>query len=116
MKPVIAKVNMKILSLRNQKRICECKTPCTTAVSLVGYNDGFMMCWNDGRKLLYDLVALLEDNTRTSWTDEDERFIIEAYSNGARYGMNTEIATQLGKSYHQVKSKVRRLKKLGKIK
>ncbi|WP_152534786.1 hypothetical protein [Bacillus cihuensis] len=74
-----------------------------------------MMCWNDARKTLYEMIGTLDEDTRTTWTKADEQFVINHYANGSYYGINTEIADQLGKTYTQVKSKVRQLQKKGLI-
>lgn len=115
MKPILFKVDLESLPKQQQAKICVCKTPCNKGVSITSYNDGFIICWNDARKLLYEMIHTLDEEKTTSWTKEDEEFVIKYYSNGVYYRINNEIAEHLGKTYQQVKSKVRNLRKAGRI-
>ncbi|MBT2718293.1 hypothetical protein [Bacillus sp. ISL-57] len=115
MKPILHKIDLKSLPKQQRAKICVCKTHCTKGVSITSYNDGFIICWNDARKLLYEMIHTLDEEKTTSWTKEDEEFVIKYYANGVYYRINNEIAEHLGKTYQQVKSKVRNLRKAGRI-
>jgi hypothetical protein len=115
-KPYISKADLSPLPLSQRRKICSCKIPCETGVTLTTFNDGFLLCWNDARKMLYEFISVLDEERRTTWTEKDEEYVIEHYKvNGVYHGINTRIAEALGKSQHQVKSKVARLRKRGRI-
>jgi hypothetical protein len=114
-KPILHKIDLKNLPKQQQAKICVCKAPCKKGVSITSYNDGFIICWNDARKLLYEMIHTLDEKNSTSWTKEDEEFVVNYFSNGSYYGITNEIAEHLGKSYQQVKSKIAQLRRAGKI-
>lgn len=118
--PVMQRINLQELS--DRKKVCKCKTACDYGVSMTTYNDGFIMCWNDSRKSLYNLINLLETGEDavpgkyTNWTRTDEEFIISLVEKKGMFrGINRVIAESLGKTYQQAKSKTRNMKKQGKI-
>lgn len=115
MTPVIQKIDISELPTRN--KVCNCKNRCYEAVSITTYNDGMIICMNDARKHLYDMIRLLDDTSYgMAWTKDEEQTIIDMVKkNGMYYGINREIAEKFGRTYIQAKSKTRRMKEKGLI-
>lgn len=122
LKPVIHRMKLKDFPTVQRKKICGCNTPCEDGISMTTYNDGLIMCWNDGRRFLYSLINVLEKSEEgkavkyTSWTASDEEFIVSLVKEKGMFrGINRVIAESLGKTYTQAKTKTRNLKRQGKI-
>lgn len=117
MKPTLHKVDLKEFPTAQRNKICNCSNKCGVGVSLTTYNDGFIMCWNDARRLLYDLIGTLDQERATSWSLDDVEYVKSVYKERGIYrGFNRDIANVLGKTYAQVKSKTRRMKANGDFK
>lgn len=117
MKPILHKIDLKGFPTAQRNRICLCRNKCGVGVSFTTYNDGFIMCWNDARRLLYDLIGTLDEEQATSWSIDDVEYIKGVYKERGMYrGFNRDIANVLGKTYTQVKSKTRRMKENGDFK
>lgn len=114
MKPVINKVNLTQLSKKQREKICECSEACDDGISLTTYNDGVIMCLGDARRHYYELNVAIGGNHYASWTESDERYIIELVRKKGTYrGINGDIAAALGKTYQQVRNKRGHMKKAG---
>jgi len=116
LKPYIAVVDLTELPRATRRKICECEKMCDEGISITTRKDGMIMCKNDARKFLYSLIQVLDENMRTTWTDDDTEYLIRHIKeHGTYYGYIPELAIKLGKSYKQVKSKISRLRKKGMI-
>lgn len=114
MRPFLQKIEFKNLTEREIKRICPCKKKCEGGLSLTTHNDGFIICDQDARGHMYDLIRELDNISGTNWVKADIDYLINHYKkNGVYRGINTDIAEALGKTYPQVKSKARALRKKG---
>lgn len=113
MRPIIQRINLEMLDLSPYARskICSCKVPCTEGITLTFFNDGNILCWNESRKYMYDLIKVLGADGYTAWTPQEEQYIIDKFEKDGMYrGFNREVATALGKTYAQTKSKVIRMR------
>ena len=78
------------------------------------HNDGLILCWNDARKTMYNMIKVLEESQVTTWTQQDVAYLIDyRKKHGVYYGINRDLAEQLGKTYEQVKKKMSALAKEG---
>jgi hypothetical protein len=124
MKPKITRFELKELSVLMQKEVCPHNPRCARAYTITTPNDGFMICEGDIKDTTYDLMKMLGmvDENYTlpkfdaGWTIKQEK-ILENYlkENGKKYGSYAIIGKLVGKTRQQVKDKVYRMKRDGRI-
>lgn len=117
MRPLLQKIDFRNLTDREIKRICSCENKCVGGLSLTTHNDGMILCDHDARQHMYEMIKHLDSDSRTKWIDADVNYLINHYKqHGVYRGINNDIASALGKTYIQVKSKARKLQLKGILK
>lgn len=114
MKPILQKIDFYGLPASSIKKICPCKKPCTEGVTVTFLNDGTILCFNEARGFMYDLIKKLDTGGYTTWSANDEAYLVEKFKEQGMFpGFNREASIALGKTYAQVKGKVTRMRNAG---
>jgi hypothetical protein len=127
--PYITKGDLTKLSPKKQKKLCGCTALCKEFYNFTTDEEDFTLCAGDARQLAFEIMyqqGLVSKKiafpASTGWTMEHEEFIKKylkdknAYSDGKiKYGTYSLIAEMLGKTREQVKKKVQRMQKVGKL-
>jgi hypothetical protein len=107
-----------------QRNVCSHNPKCSRAFIVNTHNDGFMVCENDMKDTVYETMKLLgmvpENYTLpkndTGWTIRQEKLLADYINeNGVQYGAYSIIGELVGKTRRQVKDKVHRMKRDGKL-
>lgn len=132
--PYIQKGDLTALPGKRRNAICRCEKRCTEfyTFTTVAKNTDFILCAGDARQFGFEILemqgavksGIMFIGPNRAWTGEEER-IIEKYfiendciddKGRVRNGINTGLAEVLGRTRQQVKEKVKRMRKEGKIK
>lgn len=131
--PFIAKGDLTKVPGKRRNVICGCENRCTEFYTFTTLKEGsdFMMCAGDAKQFGFEILEMIGAvksgimfiGPNRAWTGEEER-IIEKYfkehdcidENGrVRHGINVGLAEVLGRNRQQVKEKVKRMRKVGRI-
>lgn len=117
MLPIIQRIDLLQMPPKARGRICKCSERCIEAVTITTANDDLILCRNDARRHMYDLINVLDvGRPYTKWSCMDEQYIVDLVNSKGMYsGINRDIANALGKTYSQAKNKTRRMKLAGLI-
>ncbi|WLR53568.1 hypothetical protein LC048_13650 [Mesobacillus subterraneus] len=132
--PFIQKGDLTKLSGKRRNSICGCETKCKVFFTFITDNNDsdYILCAGDAKQFGFEILEMIGAvksgimfiGPNRAWTGEEER-LIENYfkehdcfdDNGrVRHGINRGLAEVLGRTREQVKEKVKRMRKEGKLK
>lgn len=131
--PFITKGDLTALPGKRRNSICGCEKRCTEFYTFTTYKDDsdFILCAGDAKHFGFEILEMMGAvksgimfiGPNRAWTGEEER-IIEKYfkehdcideRGRVRNGINSGLAEVLGRNRIQVRDKVKRMRKEGKI-